>query len=242
MLDNSVVIVREGDEGDPFDLIALDSGQKMRVHSGRSCLDVNGCAVHNPSDHPLKRFPLHWRWDKRIFERICECGVGHPDPDSLRYEMLMNGFEAAATLSVHGDMCYCCRYAYDFLREEAMAKDNTTSPFITKDSGKRAVFEGGMVRDTNEGKARFDLLRPHGVPYKHQLLTRFAELMGRGAEKYDARNWELATGQTELDRFQESAERHFNQWMSGELDEDHAAAVMFNLLGAETVKYKMGLK
>jgi hypothetical protein len=30
--------------------------------------------------------------------------------------------------------------------------------FKTKDSGKRATFSTGMVRDTNEDKARFDLL------------------------------------------------------------------------------------
>jgi hypothetical protein len=111
--------------------------------------------------------------------------------------------------------------------------------FQTKDSGKRAEFESGMVRDTEEGKARFDLTIPKGVPYSHQMQTRLAELMARGAEKYDARNWEKASGQVELDRYESSAYRHFMQWINGETDEDHAAAVMFNLIAAETVKYKM---
>jgi hypothetical protein len=114
-----------------------------------------------------------------------------------------------------------------------------TNIFTTKDSGRREKFDSGMQRDTEEGKARFDLLVPKDVPYRAQLLTRFAELMERGARKYDARNWELATGQEELDRAKSSAFRHFMQWLCGETDEDHAAAVAFNLLVAETIKYKM---
>jgi len=112
-------------------------------------------------------------------------------------------------------------------------------PFETKDSGERAQYESGMVRDTEKGKARFDLLFPLGVPYAAQMLTRFAELMARGAEKYDARNWEKAKGAEELARYRSSALRHLVQWLAGETDEDHAAAVMFNLLAGETVKYKM---
>jgi len=111
--------------------------------------------------------------------------------------------------------------------------------FETKDSGARAEFVSGMRRDTEEGKARFDLLKPLGVPYSEQMMTRFAELMARGAEKYDARNWEKADSQAELDRYYSSAERHYQQWVTGETDEDHAAAVFFNIMAAETVKYKM---
>jgi len=111
--------------------------------------------------------------------------------------------------------------------------------FQTKDSGERAEYDSGMVRDTNKGKPRFDLLVPAEVPYEAQLLTRLAALMARGAEKYDARNWEKAAGTAELARFEESALRHLMQWITGESDEDHAAAVMFNLLAAETLKYKM---
>jgi hypothetical protein len=110
--------------------------------------------------------------------------------------------------------------------------------FETKDSGKRSEYNSGMVRDTNEGKARFDLIHPIGIPYKEQILTRFAELMGRGAVKYSARNWEKANGKEELDRFKESALRHMEQWVCGEKDEDHAAAVFFNIMAYETTLYK----
>ena len=111
--------------------------------------------------------------------------------------------------------------------------------FETKDSGSRAEYASGMVRDTEEGKARFDLLLPKGIDYRDQMLTRFAELMARGAAKYNARNWELARGEEELERYHSSALRHLVQWATGETDEDHAAAVMFNLMAAETVKAKM---
>jgi hypothetical protein len=63
-------------------------------------------------------------------------------------------------------------------------------------------------------------------------------LMARGAEKYDERNWEQAAGDEEYGRFLESAFRHFMQWFNGELDEDHAAAVLFNIMGAEYVKWR----
>lgn len=112
------------------------------------------------------------------------------------------------------------------------------SRFVTKDSGDREKYDSGMVRDTNQGKPRFDLVLPEGVPYKDQLFTRVAELMARGAEKYGDRNWEKAAGAPELARAKESAFRHFMQWYLGETDEDHAAAVFFNIQEAEYVKFK----
>lgn len=130
---------------------------------------------------------------------------------------------------------------YDaFIAGETMAGiPKIAEGFVTKDSGKRIAFAGGMQRDTNEGKPRFELLLPEGVPYNEQIMVRFAELMGRGTVKYKSRNWEKASGHEELDRFKESAFRHFIQWQCNEQDEDHAVAVMFNIMGYETTKWKM---
>lgn len=111
--------------------------------------------------------------------------------------------------------------------------------YTTKDSGSREQYSTGMQRDTEDGKARFDLLFPLGVPYSEQFLTRIAELMTRGAVKYVPRNWERANTDEEMERFRSSAARHFMQWMTGDTDEDHASAVFFNLLAFETTKYKM---
>lgn len=118
---------------------------------------------------------------------------------------------------------------------ESAVKDPERAGYETKDSGERAEFEGGGQRDTQAGKPRFDLTQPETVPYEHQMLTRFAALMGRGAEKYADRNWELFSDKEALDRAKSSAFRHFVQWFNGETDEDHAAAVYFNIMAAEYV-------
>lgn len=103
--------------------------------------------------------------------------------------------------------------------------------YKTKDSGKRVDFESGMRRDTDENKPRYDLIY---MP----MLTRWAELMARGAEKYGERNWELANSEEEMNRFKASAWRHFVQWQNGEDDEDHASAILFNVSAYEYVKDK----
>jgi len=111
--------------------------------------------------------------------------------------------------------------------------------FITKDSGERVDYASGMRRDVDTGKPRFDLTEPEGIPYEERLSTRFAALLGRGADKYGTRNWENANSEEEIARFKGSAHRHFMQWLSGETDEDHAAATLFNILAAETTRYKV---
>lgn len=114
-----------------------------------------------------------------------------------------------------------------------------STQYTTKDSGERQEYDSGMVRDTESGKPRYDLLLPRGVPYESQFITRVAGLLARGAEKYEDRNWEKASGQAELDRFKGSAFRHLVQWMTGEDDEDHGSAVVFNILAYESIKWKL---
>ena len=112
--------------------------------------------------------------------------------------------------------------------------------FKTKDSGKRVTFKTGMNRDISVDKLRYDLVLPLGV--RDHMFRRTAELMSRGAKKYGERNWEKAKTEEELARFMESAIRHFHQWYDGETDEDHAAAVFFNIQGAEMVKGRLKRK
>ena len=104
--------------------------------------------------------------------------------------------------------------------------------FETKDSGKREEFTSGMVRDTQDDKPRYDLI-------DRSFLKRWAELMARGAKKYGEENWRKAAGEAELKRFRASAVRHMYQWLDGDTTEDHAAAVAFNLAGAEMVSEKI---
>ena len=101
--------------------------------------------------------------------------------------------------------------------------------FAVKDSGERVEYGSGMVRDTTAGKPDYTLL-------PLEMLTRWAQHMTLGAGKYGRHNWRHANSIEELERFQASAFRHLVQWLSGETDEDHAAAVLFNVAAAEYVR------
>lgn len=105
--------------------------------------------------------------------------------------------------------------------------------FTIKDSGARTTFAGGMVRDIADNKTNY-LLIADGP-----MLERWAVHLTKGAKKYAKRNWMLAQGTEELERARESAMRHFLQWLRGDRDEDHAAAVFFNINEAEYIKEKL---
>ena len=104
--------------------------------------------------------------------------------------------------------------------------------YITKDSGKREEFSTGMQRDTQDDKPRYDLI-------DRAFLKRWAELMARGAKKYGEKNWRKAATTEELTRFRSSAIRHMFQYLEGDRTEDHAAAIAFNIAGAEMVEEKL---
>lgn len=108
--------------------------------------------------------------------------------------------------------------------------------FEVKDSGERMQFESGMVRDTDDSKINYSLV------LDGPMLKRWAVHLTKGAKKYAPRNWMLARGEAELNRFRESAVRHFIQWYNGDTDEDHGAAVIFNINGAEYVKEREGAR
>lgn len=106
-------------------------------------------------------------------------------------------------------------------------------PFAVKDSGERQTRASGMQRDTAAGKTDYSLA------LDGPMFERYSEHLTKGAVKYSKRNWMQANSQEELDRFMESAIRHFFQWLRGDRDEDHAAAVWFNVNGAEYVRDRM---
>ena len=108
--------------------------------------------------------------------------------------------------------------------------------YVIKDSGQRTKFESGMVRDVTTDKTNVSLV------FDGPMFWRWAVHLTKGAVKYAKRNWMKADGEEELERFKESACRHFMQWYRGEIDEDHAAAVFFNINGAEYVKDKLSKK
>lgn len=104
--------------------------------------------------------------------------------------------------------------------------------FEVKDGGERIEFASGMQREPTTDKIQFDLV------YEGPMLRRWAIHLTKGALKYSRNNWMKADSVSELERFRESAARHFAQWMSGDMDEDHAAAVIFNMNGYEHILTK----
>jgi len=94
-----------------FEEYETGTGQKVMVHPKSDC-EARGenCVIHNPSDHRMKDWPTHWRDDIGLMERICKCGVGHPDPDDLafKYKMAEKFNRPVPThFAVHG-CCGCC--------------------------------------------------------------------------------------------------------------------------------------
>ncbi len=70
------------------------TGQILWTHTSEQCQFP--CPIHYPSYHALSHRPTHWRNDRGIMERICEHGVGHPDPDDIKVR------EGDWTEGVHG--------------------------------------------------------------------------------------------------------------------------------------------
>jgi hypothetical protein len=64
----------------------LPDGLVLRHHPASECKG-HYCSLHNPSDHPLAGCPLYWRSDRMLMERVCEHGIGHPDPDDLDHRV-----------------------------------------------------------------------------------------------------------------------------------------------------------
>lgn len=65
--------------------IAVVEGIRLEnVHDASLCVG-RPCVVHNPTDHHMRGFRLLWRDDRKIFERVCPHGIGHPDPDQFHY-------------------------------------------------------------------------------------------------------------------------------------------------------------
>lgn len=88
------------------DVIAIDNGWLTKVHPAGLCAGTH-CWVHNPSDHHMTGWPIRWRADKLTAERVCEHGIGHPDPDDRAYH-----YRHGRDVAIHGcDGCCAPRTA-----------------------------------------------------------------------------------------------------------------------------------
>ncbi|MHB8742550.1 MAG: hypothetical protein ACYC9L_05430 [Sulfuricaulis sp.] len=88
-----------------------------------------------------------------------------------------------------------------------------------------------MVRGSTEDKTDYLLVRDG------PMFERWANHLTAGSRRGLHRNWLNANSAEDLARFRESAARHFEQWLRGDTDEDHAAALFFNVNGAEYVRW-----
>lgn len=98
--------------------IAIHGGRIISVHKENDGCCTHGCPIHHPTD-PHKDWPLVWRDDRYLFERLCPHGVGHPDLDSLNYlERMGKNFTHESAHGCDG----CCRSHGDIVWHEGRPK------------------------------------------------------------------------------------------------------------------------
>jgi hypothetical protein len=90
-----------------------------KVHHPSQCAG-RPCVIHNPSDHHMRDWPLNWRqYDGLLtikpshFERICQHGIGHPDPDDLAFHA-SNGDDYVGVHGCDG----CCKSPHKSIQVE----------------------------------------------------------------------------------------------------------------------------
>ena len=121
-----------------------------------------------------------------------------------------------------------------------MDKIDFRHEFDIKDSGTRTQFEGGMVRDADAGD-KTDYTSVMFGP----MFERWAVHCTKGRVKYPDSapgipNWTLASSIAEWLHARGSLLRHTMAFLRGETDEDHAAAIMFNVNVMEYVRERIG--
>lgn len=73
-----------------FDYITGTGDRLRSVHSPFDCVG-RPCVIHEPSNHHMLAWPTNWRDGGALdikpphMERVCQHGVGHPDPDDMSY-------------------------------------------------------------------------------------------------------------------------------------------------------------
>lgn len=87
-------IDKEWDAGDLEPVLLENTDRKIMAHASGECSGTL-CPIHKRTDHHMRSWPQLWREDRKIMERTCPHGVGHPDPDDPRcFGPHTNGYEA----------------------------------------------------------------------------------------------------------------------------------------------------
>ena len=98
-------------------------------------------------------------------------------------------------------------------------------------SDSKTTFDTGAQRDTAEGKGRPSLISP-------VLIHRLGVILEKGAEHYGADNWMKGMPYR---RTADSMIRHIYQWLAGDTEEDHLAAVCFGAMCLMTYEEEVGM-
>jgi hypothetical protein len=89
-----------------------------------------------------------------------------------------------------------------------------------KTTGQFQSFNTGAIRDTSTDKMQLELISPY-------FEDRLGNWLTKGAQKYEARNWEKGIP---ISRCVASLKRHLNAFIKGKTDEDHEAAIACNIM------------
>jgi hypothetical protein len=114
-------------------------------------------------------------------------------------------------------------------------EEKMTSNFVVKDTAEHLTYPSGMNRGDKKGKPNYRLI-------DLDFLKRLAEHLTKGAEIHGRDNWRKANSEEELRDCLDASMRHLVQYLNNETDEDHAMAVVFNLMVAEYIKDKLQKK
>lgn len=90
-----------------YDLWGLEDGNLLQTHGPDQC-EGNFCALHNPSDHPLKHAVMRWDSSRNLMVRFCAHGLWHPDPDDIAFKHRANSVYWASICEQH-HCDGCCR-------------------------------------------------------------------------------------------------------------------------------------
>ena len=88
----------------------------LNAHPEEAC--SGACALHRPSRHPMRDWPVRWVKDRGVkagvMERRCPHGRWHHDPDDLDYRRQRGMPQPWAARDTCDGSCACCDVACDF--------------------------------------------------------------------------------------------------------------------------------
>jgi hypothetical protein len=102
----------EPELGVDYDVIGTIFQSIVTTHGPSRC-EGEFCCVHKPSPHHMIDWPLVFRLDRAdcLAERICEHGLGHPDPDSVAFihrQLIAAGYGESMMIAVMLHSCDGC--------------------------------------------------------------------------------------------------------------------------------------